>query len=260
MTDAEEPPDAVEPAAAAARRAGRRPGPAGPRRPAHPHGRLGRHRGRDRDPRPRRRPAGRSTSSPSPTTSASMPPWPPGRWRRTAACALEVVVGEEVTTLGGHLLALYLEAPVRSYRSLRSTIAAVHDAGGIAIPAHPLVPYPLCAQAFALRRLLEDPDPRVPPRRDRDAQPHRPRPAAPPDGRPLRRRARPAPRRQQRRPRPRRHRARLDVVRGADAPRTCGRRSPRARPSITARSTAPPASSGRSGSSCASGGATPATS
>ncbi len=77
--------------------------------------------------------------------------------------ALEVIVGEEVTTLGGHLLALYLEAPVRSYRSLRSTIAAVHDAGGIAIPAHPLVPYPLCAQAFALRRLIEDPDPRFRP-------------------------------------------------------------------------------------------------
>jgi predicted metal-dependent phosphoesterase TrpH len=77
--------------------------------------------------------------------------------------ALEVIVGEEVTTLGGHLLALYLEAPVRSYRSLRSTISAVHDAGGIAIPAHPLVPYPLCAQAFALRRLIEDPDPRFRP-------------------------------------------------------------------------------------------------
>jgi predicted metal-dependent phosphoesterase TrpH len=76
---------------------------------------------------------------------------------------VEVVVGEEVTTLGGHLLALYLEAPVRSYRSLRTTIAAVHDAGGIAIPAHPLVPYPLCAQAFALRRLLEDADPRFHP-------------------------------------------------------------------------------------------------
>jgi hypothetical protein len=82
---------------------------------------------------------------------------------RDRGLALEVVVGEEVTTLGGHLLALYLEAPIRSYRSLRSTIAAVHDAGGLAIPAHPLVPYPLCAQAFALRRLLEDPDPRVHP-------------------------------------------------------------------------------------------------
>lgn len=72
----------------------------------------------------------------------------------------EVVVGEEVTTLGGHLLALWIDQPIRSFRSLRSTIAAVHDQGGIAIPAHPLVPYPLCAQGFVLRRLLADPDPR----------------------------------------------------------------------------------------------------
>ena len=71
----------------------------------------------------------------------------------------EVVVGEEVTTLGGHLLALYLDRPIRPYRSLRSTIMAVHDAGGLAIPAHPLVPYPLCAQGWMLRRLLDDPDP-----------------------------------------------------------------------------------------------------
>lgn len=76
---------------------------------------------------------------------------------------LEVVVGEEVTTLGGHLLALYIDEPVRSLRSLRSTIVAIHEQGGLAIPAHPLVPYPLCAQGFALRRLLDDPDVRVHP-------------------------------------------------------------------------------------------------
>jgi predicted metal-dependent phosphoesterase TrpH len=71
----------------------------------------------------------------------------------------EVVVGEEVTTLGGHLLALYVDRPIRPYRSLRSTIMAVHEAGGLAVPAHPLVPYPLCAQGWMLRRLLDDPDP-----------------------------------------------------------------------------------------------------
>jgi predicted metal-dependent phosphoesterase TrpH len=71
----------------------------------------------------------------------------------------EVVVGEEVTTLGGHLLALFLDRPIRPYRSLRTTILAVHDAGGLAIPAHPLVPYPLCAQGWMIRRLLADPDP-----------------------------------------------------------------------------------------------------
>jgi predicted metal-dependent phosphoesterase TrpH len=69
---------------------------------------------------------------------------------------VEVVIGEEVTTLGGHLLALWIEETVRPFRSLRSTIAAVHEQGGLAIPAHPLVPYPLCAQGFVLRRLLAD--------------------------------------------------------------------------------------------------------
>src|SRR5439155_1411518 len=68
--------------------------------------------------------------------------------------SIEVVVGEEVTTLGGHLLALWIEKPVKPFRSMRSTIAAIHDQGGLAIPAHPLVPYPLCAQGFMLRRLL----------------------------------------------------------------------------------------------------------
>ncbi len=68
----------------------------------------------------------------------------------------EVVVGEEITTLGGHLLGLWLEEPIRPFRSLRSTVAEIHAQGGIAIPAHPLVPFPLCAQGFALRRLLVD--------------------------------------------------------------------------------------------------------
>jgi predicted metal-dependent phosphoesterase TrpH len=82
---------------------------------------------------------------------------------RDRGLPVEVVVGEEVTTLGGHLLALFIERPIRPYRSLRATIAEVHDAGGLAIPAHPLVPYPLCAQGWVLRRLLDDPDPAVHP-------------------------------------------------------------------------------------------------
>jgi predicted metal-dependent phosphoesterase TrpH len=70
--------------------------------------------------------------------------------------SFEVVVGEEVTTLGGHLLALWIERPIKPFKSMRATIAEIHDQGGIAIPAHPLVPYPLCAQGFVLRRLLAD--------------------------------------------------------------------------------------------------------
>ena len=75
----------------------------------------------------------------------------------------EVVVGEEVTTRGGHLLALYVETRIPPYRSLRDTIAAVHDAGGLAVPAHPLVPFPLCAQGWVLRRLIDDADERFHP-------------------------------------------------------------------------------------------------
>jgi predicted metal-dependent phosphoesterase TrpH len=70
-----------------------------------------------------------------------------------------VIVGEEISTRGGHLLGLFLERPVPRLRSLRWSVAAVHEQGGIAIPAHPLVPYPLCAQGFVLRRLLDDADP-----------------------------------------------------------------------------------------------------
>jgi predicted metal-dependent phosphoesterase TrpH len=76
---------------------------------------------------------------------------------------VRVVVGEEITTRGGHLLGLFLERPVPALRSLRWSIEAIHDQGGLAIPAHPLVPYPLCAQGFVLERLLGDDDPAVHP-------------------------------------------------------------------------------------------------
>lgn len=72
---------------------------------------------------------------------------------------VRVVVGEEISTRGGHLLAVFLEHRVPPLRSLRWTIEAVHDQGGLAIPAHPLVPYPLCAQGFVLRRLLASDNP-----------------------------------------------------------------------------------------------------
>lgn len=85
------------------------------------------------------------------------------RMARELGHRAEVVVGEEVSTLGGHLLALFIEERVRPLRTLRTTIAEIHEQGGLAIPAHPLVPYPLCAQGWVLRRLIRDPDPRVRP-------------------------------------------------------------------------------------------------
>ena len=76
---------------------------------------------------------------------------------------LEIVIGEEVTTRGGHLLALFVEEAIPPLRSLRESIGLVHEQGGLAIPAHPLFPYPLCAQAWTLRALLDAKDPRVRP-------------------------------------------------------------------------------------------------
>jgi predicted metal-dependent phosphoesterase TrpH len=75
----------------------------------------------------------------------------------------EVVVGEEITTRGGHLLGLFLERRVPPLKSLRWSIEAVHDQGGIAIPAHPLVPLHLSAQGWVLRGLLDDDNPLVHP-------------------------------------------------------------------------------------------------
>lgn len=74
-----------------------------------------------------------------------------------------VVVGEEITTRGGHLLGLFLEEAVPPWRSLQWSIEAVHDQGGIAIPTHPFVPLHICAQGFALRRLLASDNPAVRP-------------------------------------------------------------------------------------------------
>jgi hypothetical protein len=51
---------------------------------------------------------------------------------------VEVIPGEEVTTLEGHLIALFLEDPVVSLRPLRETLEAVHRQGGLCIIPHPL--------------------------------------------------------------------------------------------------------------------------
>jgi predicted metal-dependent phosphoesterase TrpH len=72
---------------------------------------------------------------------------------------IDVIVGEEISTRGGHVVALFVEKRIRPWGSLRSAIAQVHEQGGLAIVAHPLVPYPLtCASGRSIRRLLDDAD------------------------------------------------------------------------------------------------------
>ena len=50
----------------------------------------------------------------------------------------DLICGMEVTTLDGHLLALFIDEPVASFRRMEETLAAVHAQGGLAIVPHPL--------------------------------------------------------------------------------------------------------------------------
>lgn len=72
---------------------------------------------------------------------------------------IEVIVGEEVSTRGGHLLGLYIKERIRPWHSLKDSIAKIHEQGGLAIIAHPLLPYPLCASERTIRRLMDEADP-----------------------------------------------------------------------------------------------------
>lgn len=50
----------------------------------------------------------------------------------------DVIAGTEVTTLEGHLLALFIEEPVPSLKPLVETIEAVHRQGGLCVIPHPM--------------------------------------------------------------------------------------------------------------------------
>ena len=54
--------------------------------------------------------------------------------------SFEMVVGEEITTRRGHVLALFLTERVPALRPLPETLERIHDQGAIAIAAHPLAP------------------------------------------------------------------------------------------------------------------------
>jgi predicted metal-dependent phosphoesterase TrpH len=58
--------------------------------------------------------------------------WARGNYR------FDFVPGVEVTTLEGHVIALYLEKPVASLRRVEETIEAVHKQGGVCFVPHPM--------------------------------------------------------------------------------------------------------------------------
>lgn len=74
--------------------------------------------------------------------------------------SFELVVGEEVTTRRGHLLALYLEARIPALRSIEETLERIRDQGGVAIAPHPMAPLTPSLGRRSLLQLHHDPDER----------------------------------------------------------------------------------------------------
>jgi len=73
--------------------------------------------------------------------------------------SVSVIVGEEVTTRGGHVIGLFMRERIRPWGSLRATVARIHEQGGLVVVPHPLVPYPLCVSGRSVRGLLDEADP-----------------------------------------------------------------------------------------------------
>ena len=57
--------------------------------------------------------------------------------RLAPAFGIDVVIGEEVSTADGHLLALFIDSLLPPGRPAAETIAAIHAQGGLAIAPHP---------------------------------------------------------------------------------------------------------------------------
>jgi len=60
--------------------------------------------------------------------------WAKGNYR------FDFIVGEEVSTKEGHMLALFIEKRIQPDLSIEKSIELVHEQGGLAIVAHPLNP------------------------------------------------------------------------------------------------------------------------
>jgi predicted metal-dependent phosphoesterase TrpH len=74
---------------------------------------------------------------------------------------VEVVVGEEVTTRSGHLLGLFLEARLKRNQRLETTVAEIHEQGGLAIVPHPFSAFTKGMRKHAIMRVHMSADPLV---------------------------------------------------------------------------------------------------
>jgi predicted metal-dependent phosphoesterase TrpH len=76
------------------------------------------------------------------------------------AYPFDLVVGEEITTRRGHVLALFLTERIPALRPLPETLERIHDQGGLAIAAHPMAPLTPSLGRRSLLEMASSPDPR----------------------------------------------------------------------------------------------------
>lgn len=71
----------------------------------------------------------------------------------------DVILGEEISTREGHMLALYITKRVPPGLSIERSIELVHEQGGLAIVAHPFNPvFRHSVQRSVMNRLLRQPE------------------------------------------------------------------------------------------------------
>lgn len=71
---------------------------------------------------------------------------------------IEVIVGEEVSTLRGHLIGLFMKKRIKRYSNLIDTIKEIHNQGGICIVPHPLSWLTTSIGERAFRKVIEHKD------------------------------------------------------------------------------------------------------
>lgn len=81
------------------------------------------------------------------------------RLARERGSRVDVAVAEEVTTRSGHLLGVFLQARLKRNLRLETTVAEIHEQGGLAIVPHPFSAFTKGMRKHAIMRIHLSKDP-----------------------------------------------------------------------------------------------------
>jgi len=74
-----------------------------------------------------------------------------------AEADVEIIVGAEISSADGHIIALDIGKNIAKRLSAAATIDAIHDQGGLAIAAHPYAYFPFVKKFKGIKGLIADP-------------------------------------------------------------------------------------------------------